>query len=171
MIEEKSIELFITEEESLMLEALAQSDIPHSQRAQAILAVDAGSTIEQAAQVANLKVTQVRFWLGRFRNSRLSVFPESLIEEMETLLKVKQKRETTEGKPEKKKKAKKSKVKKNAKGAVKKIGNKVDKKKKQKGKKKKETGVKDKKKKKDVKANKDRQKKKNKTKKAGKKKK
>jgi len=77
MIEEKSIELFITEEESLMLEALAQSDIPHSQRAQAILAVDAGSTIEQAAQVANLKVTQVLAWqVQKFPLKCLSRIPD-----------------------------------------------------------------------------------------------
>ena len=91
MVEEQSIELFVTETESLVLEALAQAEAPHSQRAQALLAVDAGSTIEQAAQVANLKVTQVRFWIGRFRNGRLGVFPESLIQEIESALKAAQK--------------------------------------------------------------------------------
>ena len=39
MVEQQSIELFITETESLVLEAMAQTDAPHSQRAQALLAV------------------------------------------------------------------------------------------------------------------------------------
>ncbi len=85
MVEEKKIELFITEKESSILEAIALGETPHSQRAQAILAADAGSNLDQAAGVAGLKVTQVRFWLGRFRNARLQVFPEALIQEMEAL--------------------------------------------------------------------------------------
>ena len=83
MVAQQSIEIFVTAEESLVLEALAQAEAPYSQRAQALLAVDAGSTMEQAARVANLKVTQVRYWIGRFRNGRLGVFPEWLIDEME----------------------------------------------------------------------------------------
>ncbi|NNF46051.1 MAG: hypothetical protein HKN69_04705 [Desulfofustis sp.] len=83
MVAQQSIEILVTVEESLILEALAQAEAPYSQRAQALLAVDAGSTLEQAAQVASLKVTQVRYWIGRFLNGRLGVFPDWLIEEME----------------------------------------------------------------------------------------
>ena len=108
MVEEQSIELFVTEAESLVLETLAQAEAPHSQRAQALLAVDAGSTIEQAAAVANLKVTQVRFWIGRFRNGRLTVFPESVIKEIESALKGAAKNESL-AKTKKKKKEKKGK--------------------------------------------------------------
>ena len=107
MVEEKSIELFITEEESQVLEVLAQADVPHSQRAQAILAVDAGSTMEQAALVANLKLTQVRFWLGRFRNSRLSIFPEALIEDLAASMQPEEKQLAEIKKTGKKKKEKK----------------------------------------------------------------
>ena len=102
MVEEQSIELFVTETESLVLEALAQAEAPHSQRAQALLAIDAGSTVEQAAKVANLRATQVRFWIGRFRNGRLGVFPESLIEEMQLSLKG-AKKTASAGKAKKKK--------------------------------------------------------------------
>ena len=106
MAAQESIEILVTVEESLVLEALAQAEAPYSQRAQALLAVDAGSTIEQAAQVANLKVTQVRYWIGRFRNSRLGVFPDWLIEEMEASVRA------ASPKPKKKKaKAKKKKAK------------------------------------------------------------
>jgi hypothetical protein len=106
MVAQKSTEILVTVEESLVLEALAQAGAPYSLRAQALLAVDAGSTIEQAAQVANLKVTQVRYWIGRFRNGRLGVFPNWLIEEMEASV------QAASPKPKKKKeKAKKTKAK------------------------------------------------------------
>jgi len=87
MTENSSYELLITGEESRVLEAIAQSVIPHSQRAQALLAVDAGSTVDQAAVVAGLKNTQVRYWIGRFRNARLHIFPEELLIDIEALLK------------------------------------------------------------------------------------
>lgn len=118
MVEENSIELFITEAESLILETLAQGDVPYSQRAQALLAIDAGSTIEQAARVAQLKVTQVRYWIGRFRNGRLGVFPDLLIDEMEGLVKVAEQAISSE-KTSKKKKAKLKKPKKKASAAKK----------------------------------------------------
>lgn len=111
MVEQQAIELFITETESLVLEALAQTDAPHSQRAQALLAVDAGSTIEQAAQVADLKVTQVRYWIGRFRNGRLEVFPESLVDELTVSVKAGQKLESPGKAKKKKEKVKKLKKK------------------------------------------------------------
>lgn len=128
MVAQQSIEILITAEESSVLEALAQAEAPYSQRAQALLAVDAGSTIEQAARVANLKVTQVRYWIGRFRNGRLAVFPDWLIEEMEASV------QAASAKPKKKKeKAKKTKAK--AAGAKKtdKKGAKLKKKKNKKG--------------------------------------
>jgi hypothetical protein len=105
MVAQESIEIFVTAEESSVLEALAQAEAPYSQRAQALLAVDAGSTIEQAARVANLKATQVRYWIGRFRNGRLGVFPDWLIDEMKASA------STASAKPKKKKKTKKPKAK------------------------------------------------------------
>ena len=105
MVAQQSVEIFVTADESLVLEAIAQAEAPYSQRAQALLAVDAGSTIEQAARVANLKVTQVRYWIGRFRNGRLAVFPDWLIEEMEASIKA------VSPKPKKKKKDKQQKAK------------------------------------------------------------
>ncbi|MGA7278231.1 MAG: hypothetical protein WBW79_09860 [Desulfocapsaceae bacterium] len=83
MVEEKAYELFITERESLVLEALVKSDVPFSQRAQALLAVDAGSTLEQASLVSGLRVTQVKYWLARFDSGRLGIFPESVLEAIE----------------------------------------------------------------------------------------
>lgn len=79
MEEQVTIELFVNEEESSTLEKIALGEAPFSQRAQAILAVDAGSNLKQAALVAGLRVTQVRYWVNRFNNSRLDVFPEAMI--------------------------------------------------------------------------------------------
>ena len=106
MVAQQSIEILVTAEESSVLEAVAQAEAPYSQRAQALLAVDAGSNLEQAAQVANLKVTQVRYWIGRFRNGRLGMFPDWLIEKIEASV------QPASPKPKKKKnKAKKAKAK------------------------------------------------------------
>lgn len=134
MVEDNGLELLVNEDESLVLEAMAQSDAPFSQRAQAILAVDAGSTIAQAARVANLKDTQVRYWIGRFRNGRLSVFPEALLEELRASMQAKAKKSAPKAKKAKVKKTKKAKVDKSAKkkkGEKKKKEKKADKKKKE----------------------------------------
>lgn len=139
MVEDNGLELLVNEDESLVLEAMAQSDAPFSQRAQAILAVDAGSTITQAARVANLKDTQVRYWIGRFRNGRLSVFPEALLEELRASMQAKAKKSAPKAKKAKVKKTKKAKVDKSAKkkkgekkkGEKKKKEKKADKKKKE----------------------------------------
>ncbi len=80
MREQRVIELFVSEEEASVLEKIAVGEVPFSQRAQAILAVDAGSNLEQAASVAGLRVTQVRYWIGRFSHSRLNIFPETMID-------------------------------------------------------------------------------------------
>lgn len=108
MTDNRSYELLITEEESLVLEAIAQSVVPYSLRAQALLAVDAGSSADQAAGVAGLKDTQVRYWVGRFRNSRLQVFPEELLHDIEALVKEQKEQDKAAGKPVKKKSAKKT---------------------------------------------------------------
>ncbi len=147
-----------------MLEVLAQAEVPHSLRAQAILAVDAGSTMEQAALVANLKLTQVRFWLGRFRSSRLNIFPEAMIENISASIEMEEKQRSELKKPEKKKKGRKDKK---AKSETKKGG----KKKKMSEKKKKEGDLKDKKKKSGKSKKEEKQKKKKAAKKKGKKKK
>jgi len=105
---EANHDLMITEEESLVLEAIAQSIVPYSQRAQALLALDAGSTADQAANVSGLRVTQVRYWISRFRKDRILAFPDELLLDIESLIKEKAK--------EDKKAAKKAKKSEKAKG-------------------------------------------------------
>jgi hypothetical protein len=59
---------------------VANQDPPFSQRAQALLAIDQGATQPAAAQLAGLTLGQVRYWLDKFRTSRLAIFPHDLRE-------------------------------------------------------------------------------------------
>jgi hypothetical protein len=56
---------------------------PHSQRAQALLAIDVGATQQQAAQQAGLTEGQVKYWLGKFRKEGLDIFPELEVKDAE----------------------------------------------------------------------------------------
>lgn len=67
--------------ERRLCEQLASGAAPHSQRAQAFLALDRGATQKSAGQVAGLSQGQVRYWLGRFRQSRMAIFPENTPEQ------------------------------------------------------------------------------------------
>jgi hypothetical protein len=58
-------------------ERVAAGEAPWSQRAQALLALDEGATQVGAGARAGLTHGQVRYWLGRFRQDGLSIFPES----------------------------------------------------------------------------------------------
>jgi hypothetical protein len=58
---------------------LATGEPPHSQRAQVLLALDQGETQKDAAQLAGLSPGQVRYWLGKFRQDRMAIFPEDVL--------------------------------------------------------------------------------------------
>lgn len=57
-------------------EHLAKGEAPFSQRAKALLALDEGATQSEAGQIAGLTSGQVKYWLGKFRNEGLAIFPE-----------------------------------------------------------------------------------------------
>lgn len=61
---------------------IANSETPHSQRAMALLALNEGNTQGQAADKSGLSTRQVKYWVARFRNHRLEIFPEALVEEL-----------------------------------------------------------------------------------------
>jgi glutamyl endopeptidase len=54
-------------------------DKPHSQRAKALLVVDAGKSEAEAATQSDLTPKKVKYWLGRFRSRRETIFPDSLL--------------------------------------------------------------------------------------------
>ena len=76
---EKETSLLSSEERAILSEITAQEP-PFSQRAQALLALDEGATQSAAGHQSGLSIGQVRYWLGKFRKSRLSVFPEELLD-------------------------------------------------------------------------------------------
>jgi hypothetical protein len=69
----------LTPEERAACQEISMGGTPHSQRATALLALDEGATQIQAAEQAGLTKGQVRYWLGKFRQERLAIFPEELL--------------------------------------------------------------------------------------------
>ena len=94
-----------------------QEEAPHSQRAQALLALDEGATQPEAGLRAGLTVGQVKYWLGKFRKVGLDIFPEQVVMDTAESSQEEQKAKKTKkpkgkkGKGSKKKKAKKPKKK------------------------------------------------------------
>ena len=119
----------LSDQEREAFKMIATGNDLHGQRAIALLAIDDGATQAQAAQQSGLTPGQVKYWLGKFRQVRMQIFPEQLLKAEKVEGKKKK-----EGKP---KKAKKSGGDKKSKRKPKKKGGKKKKKKKAKGKSKK----------------------------------
>lgn len=91
-------------------EQLAGGEAPHSQRAQALLAIDEGATQAEAGQRAGLTSGQVKYWLGKYRKEGLTIFPEDLVSQANPKGEpAKSKKELVEEPKQKTKKSKKSK--------------------------------------------------------------
>jgi len=60
---------------------ISEWDAIHTQRAQALLAIDEGATQAQAGERGGLTKGQVRYWLGKYREMRLDIFPDSILKE------------------------------------------------------------------------------------------
>jgi hypothetical protein len=58
---------------------LAAGESLHSQRAQVLLALDQGETQKDAGLLAGLSPGQVKYWLGKFRQDRMAIFPEDIL--------------------------------------------------------------------------------------------
>ncbi len=70
-------------QEKLILEKIAAGQPPYSQRAQSLLAIDAGVTQTTAALQSGQTVGQVNYWLSKFRRDRMSIFPKELLPQIE----------------------------------------------------------------------------------------
>jgi hypothetical protein len=66
-------------EEQAVLSQIATSEPPHSQRAQALLAINEGATQAEAGTQAGLTIGRVRYWLTKFRAKRTAIFPDELL--------------------------------------------------------------------------------------------
>ena len=66
-------------QEKLILEQIAAGEPPYSQRAQSLLAIDAGVTQKIAALQSGQTVGQVSYWLSKFRREGMAIFPEEIL--------------------------------------------------------------------------------------------
>ena len=69
-------------QEKLILEQISAGGPPHSQRAQSLLAIDAGLTQKIAAMQSGQTVRQVSYWLSKFRRDRMGIFPEEILRQI-----------------------------------------------------------------------------------------
>jgi hypothetical protein len=80
---DESSGLHLEPQEKLILQQIATGEPPHSQRAQSLLDIDAGVTHSTAAKVTGQTVGQVEYWLGKFREERMNIFPKGLLGQTE----------------------------------------------------------------------------------------
>ena len=118
----------LSEQERVAFRMISTGNDLHGQRAIALLAVDEGATQVEAAQQAGLSPGQVKYWLGKFRQVRMEIFPEQVLKadqsngaELSPDKPVKAKKsKNSKKKSSKKAKTKKSKKSKKKKGTAKK---------------------------------------------------
>ena len=96
-------------QERRICEQIAAGGPPHNQRAQSLLAIDAGVTQKTAALQSGQTVGQVSYWLGKFRREGMSIFPEELMLQIEPETPLEEKKEGTKKKSKKFKASKKTK--------------------------------------------------------------
>ena len=65
--------LLLPEERKVCIN-MAQGDVPHNQRALALLALDQGVTQADASELSGLTIGQVRYWRDKYRQQRLEIF-------------------------------------------------------------------------------------------------
>jgi hypothetical protein len=125
----------LSEQERVAFKMISTGNDLHGQRAIALLAVDQGATRAEAAQQAGLTPGQVKYWLGKFRQVRMQIFPEELLkaeqldQEPKGSSKAGKSKKSKKGKAKKSKKKSKKKTKKNkGKGKKKRSGKKKKKK-------------------------------------------
>jgi hypothetical protein len=89
----------LTSQERAACQQIAAGAAPHSQRATALLVLNEGVTQAEAGQYAGLSRGQVQYWLNKFRQQRLDIFPADLWDEMVQPLSVKEVEEGPQQEP------------------------------------------------------------------------
>ena len=130
------IELLTPDEKLVCEKIVALEEAPHSQRASMLLALNAGKTQSKSASQAGITLGNLKYWLKKFRASRMAIFPEVLQDSFE--LAVETPSATTESETEPPLKTKKLKTMANKAEKKKKKTKKVKSKKEKKSKKKKD---------------------------------
>ena len=73
----KEVSGLLTAQDRTVCERIAGGIAPHSQRAKALLVLNAEGTAAVAAEQSGLTVRQVRYWLTRFKNQGVSIFTDT----------------------------------------------------------------------------------------------
>lgn len=76
-VDEKTV-LLTLEERAICQWVSATGETPHNQRANALLALDEGLSQTEAGERAGLTAGQVKYWLSKFRQQGMDIFPEDL---------------------------------------------------------------------------------------------
>jgi CHAD domain-containing protein len=69
----------LSADERSELTAIAQLQTAHGQRARALLALDAGTTVEEAADQSGLQPARVKYWRSAFQHRHLAIFPNRVL--------------------------------------------------------------------------------------------
>jgi transposase-like protein len=72
-------EQLLTPQERVICRQMATREAPHGQRAAALIALDEGATWAKASEQAGLSKGQLGYWLTKFRQQRLNIFPDDLL--------------------------------------------------------------------------------------------
>jgi len=65
--------------ERAVLVEIAKLEMPHSQRASVLLALDSGASQTMAGERVGMSPRQARYWRDRFIQRRLDIFPQDLV--------------------------------------------------------------------------------------------
>lgn len=109
----------LSAQERVAFRMISSGNDLHGKRAIALLSIDGGATQSEAAQQSGLTPGQVKYWLGKFRQVRMQIFPEEVLRTEQPGQEPKnapksgksKKSKETKGKKSKKKSGKKSKTK------------------------------------------------------------
>ena len=109
----------LSAQERVAFRMISSGNDLHGKRAIALLAIDDGATQSEAAQQSGLTPGQVKYWLGKFRQVRMQIFPAEVLRTEQPGQEPKnapksgksKKSEEAKGKKNKKKPGKKSKTK------------------------------------------------------------
>jgi CHAD domain-containing protein len=69
----------LSTDERAVLATLAEQETAPAQRARALLALDAGATVEEAAQRSGLQTARVKYWRSSFQHRHLAIFPKRVL--------------------------------------------------------------------------------------------
>lgn len=79
--------MLLTVSDREVISRISEGDSIHSQRAKAILVIDAGATQAEAGEQTGLTRGHVRYWLEKFRIQGLEIFPQDMLEEAQGYVK------------------------------------------------------------------------------------